>query len=177
MTHIQFLIVAASFGVLVAGANPNDGVLATAQDCGFRVLWEVPPPTITGSASITKRIDFIPQDGAPIRILGIDVSGAPPARVSLEVVNVTDEAVTMIHPWVQVLRRGHPVHKGGGPFVRRPLAPGERLRFDVDHEGVLFGAMADDTRLQVSVSMVDFGACRWRDGRWTEAWRGSGDPR
>ena len=107
MTHIQFLIVAASLGVLVASANPNDGVLANAQACGFRVLWEVPPP--------------------------------------------------------------RPVYKGGGPFVRRPLAPGERLRFDIDHEGVLFGAMDDDTRLQVSMSMVDFGACRWRHGRWTEA--------
>jgi hypothetical protein len=174
MTRIQFLSVAAISGVLVAGALPYDGVLAITQACSFRVVWAVGPPTITGTASITKRVDFIPQEGAPIRILAVDVSKA---KVSLEVVNVTDEAVRMVHPWVQVLRRGRPVHKGGGLFVRRPLAPGERLRFDVDYEGVLFGTMDDDTRLQVSMSMVDFGACKWRDRRWGEAWRRSGDPR
>ena len=64
MTRIQFLSVAAVSGVLLAGAGSNHGVSAQAQVCSFRVLWAVPPPTITGTASITKRVDFIPQ-GTP----------------------------------------------------------------------------------------------------------------
>jgi len=60
--------------------------------------------------------------------------------------------------------------------VRRPLAPGERLRIDDETEKV-FGPMDDDTRIQVSISIVGFGACKWRDGRWAEAWGGWGDPR
>jgi hypothetical protein len=143
------------------------------------------PPTIAGPANITKRVDFIPQEDAPIRIAGIDFSRASrstggqfTAKYSLEVENVTNEPVTMVHPWVQLLSHGRPVGRAGGPFARKSLAPGERLLIDAfEDDRAVGGPMDDDTRIQVSISLVAFGACMWADGRWADVWRGSRDPR
>jgi hypothetical protein len=170
MTRIQLVSVAAISGVMLVGANPNHDVLAQAQACGFRVSREVPPPTIAGSPGITKRVNFIPQPDAPIRLVAIDFSGASlstsgqfKAKYSLEVENVTNEVVTAVHPFVQLLSRGRFVGREGGPIVRRALEPGERLRIDDDS---VSGPMDDETRIQVSISIVGFGPCMWKDGRW-----------
>lgn len=168
MTCLRATSVAAILSGLAIGAPSSGGVLAHARECDFQIVWRVPPPTIANIDNVARRVDLVPQD-TPIRIVAVELSRA---KVTLDVVNVTDQTVKMVHPWVQVLKQGRPVHKGGGPFVKRPLASGERLRLDVDHEGVLAGASDDGAFIQVSMSMVDFGGCMWRDGRWTEAWRG-----
>jgi hypothetical protein len=176
MTRFQFLSVTALSGLLV-GPGSSGGVLARAQACGVRVARAVAPPAIAGPAGITRRVDFIPQEDAPIRIVGIDFSQASlstggqfKAKYSLEVENVTNEVVTAIHPMIQLLRHRHAVSNAAGPIVRRPLVPGERLRIDDD---TVAGPMDDDTRIQVSISIVGFGACTWTDSRWGDAWRES----
>jgi hypothetical protein len=176
MTRIQFLGAAAVSWLLLTGAISNDALSASAQDCGLPVSREVPPPTIAGPANFTKRVDFIPQPDAPIRIVGIDfsraslsTSGKLKAKYSLVVENVTNEVVTSVHPMVQLLRYGRAVSNAAGPIARRPLAPGERLRIDDD---TVFGPLDDDTRIQVSISIVGFGMCTWKDQRWGEAWSG-----
>src|SRR5262245_1919009 len=175
MARIKLLSVATFSLALSAGAGFSDSAWASAQECAFGISRKVAPPTIAGPANITTRVDFIPQDDAPIRIVGIDLSPASlstgrPFTVaySLEVENVSNEAATAVHPMVQLLRHGRKVGNAAGPIVRRRLAPGERLRID---DKTVSGPMDDDTRIQVSISIVGFDACTWKDQRWAESGR------
>ena len=175
MTRLQGLGVVAVSGVLLAGAGSADAVFAGADACGVRVSRVVPPPTVTGPPAITRRVDFIPRETAPIRIVGIDFSAASlsnhgqfKAKYSMEVENLTNELVTAVHPMVQLVKHRRAASDAAGPIARTPLAPGQRLR--IDDESVV-GLLEDDTHIQVSISIVGFGTCKWSDGRWSEAWR------
>src|SRR5881628_2421457 len=107
---------------------------APEQTCAFQVIAEAPTPTATGPADIVRRVQFLPQPAAPLRIRRIDFTGASLTiggslkfydKYALEVVNVSDQVVTLVHPFVQTLTSdGGPT--GGGRIVRGAIAPGER---------------------------------------------------
>jgi hypothetical protein len=89
----------------------------------------------------------------------------------MEVVNVSNQAITVVHPFVQVLTAGDG-RMGGGPIVRGQIAPGERrwLR----HEGrVAYGRtpIEDDVRIRISIASVTVDGCTWEDRRWADGFR------
>jgi hypothetical protein len=150
------------------------------QACVFQVIAAAPTPTATGPADIVRRVHFLPQTAAPLRIIRIDFTGASLAiggslkfydKYALEVMNVSNQVVTLIHPFVQTLTSdGGP--RGGGPIVRVAIAPGER-RWLRNAGQVAEGAAPteDDVRIRVSIAAVTLDGCTWEDRRWADGFR------
>jgi hypothetical protein len=158
-----------------AAAYPQQS--APLQTCAFQVIGQAPTPTVAGPADIVRRVQFLPQPTAPLRIVRIDFTGASLAiggslkfydKYALEVLNVSNQVVTLVHPFVQTLTSdGGPL--GGGPIVRGGIAPGERrwLR----NPGRVADSAApteDDVRIRVSIAAVTVDGCTWEDRRWAD---------
>jgi hypothetical protein len=155
------------------------------QSCPFEVTEQAPKPVVTGPADIVSRVQFLPQDAAPVRILRADFTGASLSvsgslrfydKYSLEVVNVSSQVVTIVHPFVQTLTAGGAM--GGGPIVRGSLAPGER-RWLRNEGHVAHGTapVEDDVRIRVSIAAVSLEGCTWQDRRWADGFHPASDRR
>ena len=164
-----------SFLTFSVPVHPQEA--APLQRCAFELTGAASTPTVTGPADIVNRVQFLRQDPAPVRILQADFTGASLSiggsltftdKYLLEVVNVSDKVVTLVHPFVQLLTAGGGA-MGGGPIVRGQLAPGERRW--IRNEGHVAHGIApveDDVRIRVSIAAVKLEGCTWEDRRWLE---------
>ena len=154
------------------------------QVCPFDVLGAVGKPTVVGPADIVRRVQFLSQATAPLRILRIDFTGSALTiggslkfhdTYALEVVNVSNRVITGVHPLVQILTAGGGA-MGGGPIVREPIAPGERRW--IRNEGRTRHGTApveDDVRIRVSIASAGFDSCTWEDRRWADGFSATSD--
>jgi hypothetical protein len=180
--HSSFVLSLLFLLAFSAAGYPQES--APFQTCTFQVLAEAPTPTVTGPADIVRRVQLLPQPAAPLRILRIDFTGASLAiggslkfydKYALEVLNVSNQVVTLVHPFVQTLTSdGGP--RGGGPIIRGAIAPGER-RWLRNEGQVADGAAPtqDDVRIRVSIAAVTLGGCTWEDRRWADGFRAVSD--
>jgi hypothetical protein len=177
MGRISFVLVVAALsgvGMSSVGHGQDRGVREPA--CTFPASEAVPKPIVVGPDSITKRVDVIQPQDAPVRIVRVDFTGASLTirgvfrfthNYSLEVVNVTDQSASGISPFVWAFsgnaEGAH--HAGGhGPIDRIPLGPGQRrvLRVEgkVTEERIEIG---DDVRVRVGIDLVQFDTCTWNN--------------
>jgi hypothetical protein len=182
ITQVRFVLSGLFLLTFSLAAYPQQS--APLQTCAFQVIAEAPTPTATGPADIVRRVQFLSQPAAPLRISRIDFTGASLAiggslrfydKYALEVVNVSNQVVTLVHPFVQTLTSdGGP--RGGGPIVRAAIAPGER-RWIRNAGQVADGAAPteDDVRIRVSIAAATLDGCTWEDRRWADGFHTAPD--
>jgi hypothetical protein len=177
MGRIRFVLVVAALsgvGMSTVGHGQDRGVREPA--CTFPASEAVPKPVVVGRDSITKRVEVIQPQDAPVRIVRVDFTAATLTigavfrfthNYSLEVVNVTDQIASGLSPFVWAFsgnaQGAH--HAGGhGPNYSSPLGPGQRrvLRTEgpVTEEMVQFG---DDVHVRVGIDLVKFDTCTWNN--------------
>ena len=172
-----FVLFALSWLIFSTQTSGMDAPSSEPQVCPFDLLGEPGKPTVVGPSDIVRRVKFLPQATAPLRILRIDFTGSALSisgslkfhdTYALEVVNVSNRVITGIHPFVQILTAGGGA-MGGGPIVREPIAPGERRW--IRNEGRTRHGTApaeDDVRIRVSIALAGFDTCTWEDRRWAD---------
>lgn len=114
MTRPRAGLVLLAFAWLIFSTQTygQDAPSSPPQVCPFDVLGEVAKPAVAGPADIVRRVKFLPQAAAPLRILRSDFTGSALTiggslkfhdTFALEVVNVSNRVITGVHPFVQIL--------------------------------------------------------------------------
>jgi hypothetical protein len=171
------LVVAALSGVVMSAVGHGQERAPSGPTCVFPESEDVTKPIVAGPDSIAKRVEVFQPKDAPLRIVRIDFTGATLTtggffrfthNYSLELVNVSDQAASVIGPfvWVYSGNAEGARHGGGeGSFDRIPLGPGERrvLRVaagKVTEDRIEIG---DDVRVRVGIASASFDTCTWRN--------------